>query len=225
MKKYFILSLIFTVAVTLVSCSGAASTEISGTWKKPGFKSKKFNNILVVAISNDLIKRSSVESAMVNELKQDKIKSSTSSSLLDVSKIEKNEEGKLDSTKAVEIKKKISDAGYDGVLIISLLDVKEKTEYVPGTTYYQPGYYGYYTPYYYHGFYNYYYNTYNTVSTPGYYVDTKHIYIDTRLFDLESDDLCWAANSETIDPNNINEFSSSLAYAVVGSLISAKVVK
>jgi hypothetical protein len=118
----------------------------------------------------------------------------------------------------------VLDAGYDGALIVSLLDVKEKTEYVPGQTYYQPLYYGGYGGYY-GGFYGYSYNTYGVVSSPGYYSQKKYIYIETRLFDLKTDEMNWASKSETKDPSDLKDFSASLARAVVTTLTNDGKVK
>ena len=213
-------------AFTMVSCTGAY-TEISGTWTKPNYNGKKFKNILVVAISDDIVKRNSVESAVVKELGKDKINSSTSSTILDFNKIEKTKEGKFDTTKLDGVKKALSEAGYDGAIVISLLDIKEKTEYVPGQTYYQPSYYySYgYQPYSYNGFYNYSFTTYNVVNTPGYHVTTKKIFIESRLFDIQEDNLLWASTSETLNPSNLNDFSNSYSRALVNSLLNDDVVK
>ncbi len=121
----------------------------------------------------------------------------------------------------------LTDGGYDGAIVVSLLDVKEKTQYVPGQTYYQPAYYGGYGGYYggYRGFYGYSYNTYGVVSTPGYYVETKNVYIETRLFDINADDLLWAAKSETMNVTNLKESSTSLARALVDNMIRDNIVK
>jgi len=226
MKRLILTSIICLTAFALVSCMGGAPTDISGTWTKPGYSGKKFNNILVVAISNDIVKRSNVESAVVRELAAQKIKSSTSSSILDLSKMERNKDGKIDSTKLDAVKKTLTDAGYDGALVVTLLDIKEKTEYVPGQTSYQPNYYGHYgSGFAYNGFYNYSYNTYNVVNEPGYYVQKTNIFLETRLFDLISDDMVWAAQSETGNPSNLKEFSSSYAKALLNSLLNDYVIK
>ena len=224
MKKYLITTLLLISAFIFASCSGAY-TDISATWTKPGYKTLKFNRILVVAISNEIVKRNSVESAFVNELAQKKITATTSYGVVDLSILENEEDGKLDSAEIAETKKKLDDAGYDGAIIISLLDVKEKTEYVPGQTYYHPRYYSFHQPYAYRGFYNYYYTTYNMVTTPGYYVNRKSIFIETRLFDLKGDEMVWASNSETKDPSNLKAFSSSLAREVVNAMLADKAVR
>jgi hypothetical protein len=223
-KRNILISMILITAFVLASCMGAL-TEISGTWTKPGFSGKKFKNILVVAITNDVIKRNTVETAVVNELGKEKIKASTSSAILDLSKIDKGPDGKIDTTKLDEVKKNLLSAGYDAGIVISLLDIKEKTEYVPGQTYYQPNYYTAYRPYGYNGFYNYSYTTYSVVNTPGYYVEKKNIFIESRLFDLTDDDMKWAAQSETLNPKSIGDFSKSYATALINSLLSDYVIK
>ena len=138
MKKYLLTLILFTSAFIFTSCMGAY-TDISGTWTKPGYKAKKYNKILVVGISDEIVKRNTVETAFVNELGKDKIKSSTSNELVDFSKLGMNEEGKIDSVQIEELKKKVNEAGYDGAIVISLLDIQEKTDYVPGQTYYNRG--------------------------------------------------------------------------------------
>lgn len=226
MKKTILVSIILLAALSLSSCTGAL-TDFSGTWKKPGFSGKKFNKILVVAVSNDLVKRNTVEKAVVNALAQEKIKATTSSSILDLGAIEKNQEGRIDTTKLDAVKKMLTEAGYDGAIVVSLLDIKEKTEYVPGQTYYQPNYYSAYgyNTYSYRGFYNYSYATYHVVSTPGYYVEKTNILLESRLFDLVSDDMLWAAQSETLNPKDSKDFSSSYAQALVNSLVGDNLVR
>ncbi len=49
-----------------------------------------------------LIKRNTVESAIVKELSYQKINSTTSSSILDLTKTGKNQDGQIDSTKRDE---------------------------------------------------------------------------------------------------------------------------
>jgi len=223
MKKYLLLPFVFITALIIYSCSGSF-TEISGTWTKPGYTGKKFKNILVVAIASDLIKRNTVESAVVKELELEKVKATGSEKILDFSKLDEDKDGKLDSTKRDEVLKMITDAGYDGAIVLSLLDIKEQTQYVPGQAYYQPAYMGRYGGYY-RGFYGYSFYANNVVSTPGYYVEKVNIYIETRLFDIKADEMLWASNSETMDPTNLKEFSKSLARAVVTTMITDNIVK
>ena len=223
MKKLLLMSLLLVMAVIFSSCSGSY-TEISGTWKKPSYSGKKFNKILVVAISNDIVKRSTVENALVSELKYEKINATASQTILDFTKVDRDNNGRVDSTKRGEVQQMLIDGGYDGAIVLSLLDVKEKTEYVPGQTYYQPAYYGGYGGYY-GGFYGYSYNTYGVVSTPGYYVETKNVYIETRLFDIKKDEMVWASKTETLNVTSLKESSNSLSKALVDTMLKDNIVK
>jgi hypothetical protein len=223
MKKLVLVTVLFVIAAVISSCS-SSYTEISGTWTKPNYSGKKFKNILVVAISNDAVKRSTVENAVVSELKYQKINATASEKIIDFTKVDKDNNGRVDSSKRGEVLKMITDAGYDGAIVLSLLDIKEKTQYVPGQSYYQPAYYGGYGGYY-GGFYGYSYNTYGVVSTPGYYIETKNIYIETRLFDIKKDDMLWATKTETLNPTNIKELSGSLARALVDTMLKDDIVK
>ncbi len=223
MKKYLLLSVMFLMAAFIWSCA-SSYTEISGTWTKPGYTGKQYKNILVVALSDDIIKRNTVESAVVNELTYLKVKCTASENIVDFSKIEKNKDGKVDSTKRDEIIKTLTDKGYDGAIVLSLLDIKEQTSYVPGQTYYQPSYFGGFGGYY-SGFYGYSYNTFGVVSTPGYYVETKNVFVETRLFNIQKDDMVWATKSETFNPSTLKDFSRTLAVALANTLIKDNIVK
>ena len=171
-----------------------------------------------------MIKRNTVETAVVKELGLEKIQATVSEKIIDFTQVDQNKDRKIDSAKRDAVVKSLIDAGYDGVLVVSLLDIKEKTQYVPGQTYYQPAYYGGYGGYY-SGFYGYSYNTYGVVSTPGYYVEKKNVYLETRLFDVKKDELLWATKSETLNPENLKDLSFSYAKALVTTMLDDKIIK
>jgi hypothetical protein len=223
MKKYT-LPLVLLIIVTVL-CSCSSSTKISGTWKKPGYAGANFKKILVVAVTNDPAKRSAVEKSVESTLESHRMNATTSEKFIDFSKIDKNNNGKIDSTKRDEVLKMLADGGYDGALVISLLDVKEQTEYVPGESYYQPSYYDNYVAGYSNEFYGYAYTTYEVVTTPGYFMTTKKIYIESRLFYLKKDEMLWSAKSVTANPVDINDFSKSLASAIVKALLRDAAIK
>ena len=217
MKKLLLITLFF--AFLIYGCGGSM-TDITGTWKKPNYKGKKFQNILVVAISNDIVKRGNVENTLVRTMKESGIKASASSMALPQNLI-KMDNGKMDSTQKSHVKSQLVSMGFDGVVVISLLDVKDKQTYVPGQTYYSPSHY-YLSPGY--GYYNYWYSSYNYLQTPGYYVNTKEVFLSTQLFDVDSEELLWAAESETQNPSNISSLSSSYSYSIVEKMILSKAV-
>ncbi len=218
MKKMLLITLFF--AYLIYGCGGAM-TDITGIWKKPDYKGKKFQNILVVAISDDIVKRSNVEKILAKTMKESGVNASASSSALPPDLIKMDNDGKMDSTQKSNVKSQITSMGFDGVVVVSLLDIKDKQTYVPGQTYYSPSHY-YLSPGY--GYYNYWYSSYNYVHSPGYYVNTKEIFLSTQLFDVNSEELLWAAESETQNPSNISSLSSSYSYSIVEKMIQSKAV-
>jgi hypothetical protein len=221
MKKLFSFLVLLVVSIVFYSCSSAALTDISGSWKKPAYSGKKFSNLLVIAVSNDIVKRSSMENSLTSSLKKSKITATASNTVFPPETLSLNANGKVDETKKAEIKSKIESMGFDGVVVVSLLDIKDKQTYVPGSSYYMPNHY-YLSPGY--GFYGYWYPSYEVVSSPGYYVNQKDIFLETALFDLKTEELLWSAESETANPSSIKSLASSYSNAIVSRMISDRAV-
>jgi hypothetical protein len=135
--------------------------------------------------------------------------------------MELNSSGKIDTAKRNAIKSKIESMGFDGVVVVSLLDKKDRQQYVPGYTYYAPNHY-YLSPGY--GFYGYWYPTYEVVQSQGYYVNQTDIFLETTLFDLKTEELLWSAETETVNPSNIKSLASSYSYSVVNKMVDDRVV-
>lgn len=218
MKKLFLITLFF--AILIYGCGGAM-TDVTGTWKKPDYKGKKFQNILIVAISKDLIKRSNVEKNLARTMKESGINATASTTALPPDLIKTDGSGKMDSTQKAVVKSQIESMGFDGIIVVSLLDIKDKQTYVPGQTYYAPSHY-YLSPGY--GYYNYWYSSFNYVQTPGYYVNEKDIFLSTQLFDVKTEELLWAAESETGNPSNISSLSASYSLSITEKMIQSRAV-
>ena len=217
MKKFVIIS--FTLLLSTAyfySCSSV--TEIQGTWKKPGTVAKSYKKIAVMGQSNDQVKKAKVENAVVNNLRTYGINAVAGSNLLPNTFLDSDKDGKVDEAKKDQIGKTLEDAGCDGAFVISLLNVKNSESYVPGTSFYAP-YSGYY------GFNSFYWGTFNTVNSPGYFVQNTNYYLSSNFYDLSNEQLVWSAQSNTGDPQNINDFATSFATAVVQDFVSSGVVK
>ena len=119
-----------------------------------------------------------------------------------------------------EGKKLLEKNGIDGVLIISVLDVKEEEYYVPGTAYYQPmtlhpyygAYYGYWT------------TVYDRVYTPGYYESSTEIFLESNLYDIATEELLWSAQSKTVNAESIPELVRAYADLLVKDLLAKNVI-
>ena len=118
-------------------------------------------------------------------------------------------------------KGRLTEEGIDGVFAISLLEKNNTTKYVQGTTTYAPasfygGYYG--------SFYSYYPHMYSNVYQPGYYVASQEIILNSSLFDVETGELLWSAQSDTSDPSSVDDAANSYAKSMATQIIKRKVI-
>ena len=122
MKLFKLLSL---CAVVLLS--GCAST-IKNTWVKEGYTPKKFENVLVLNISNNKKIRSAYEKAAVELFEYDGIGATKGFDVFPL-----NEDFKSVSSKTIE--KRIKEGNYDAILVSSVVgvDVRNKTTSILST--------------------------------------------------------------------------------------------
>ncbi len=180
--------------------AGCSSTRITASWQDPETDPVKFSKIAVIAISSSNIYRLTFENDMVEALDSDK-KTGFSSMQMDPPMPAPTEDNRD------RIKDYFSERDYDAIITISLLDEREDTQYVPGESYVVPRTY-------YNRFGRYYYTTYHRVYTPGYYNETTSIFLETNLYSVENGKLLWSAQTETVDPSSIEEFSNDYAETI-----------
>lgn len=218
MKKLLLVLTLAIVTIYFASCSSV--TDITGSWKKPGTAAQKYNKIIVLGLSSDLVKRSTVEKSIVSNLRSYGINAIAGSNVLPDNILDSDHDGKVDDKEKVKtlVQSKFKELGVDGALIFSLLDVKEEEHYVPGSSYYMP-----YTSYY--PFYNYYWTYYDRVNTPGYYTKTTSVFLTTNFYNVSSEELLWSAQSETVNPQSLSDFAKSYAQAMVQDFVGAGIVR
>jgi uncharacterized membrane protein len=122
MKKIVFLSI--TTILFLISCSG--SQQITSTWvDQSKIPQEPYQSIFVVALIPNNVQRASVEEKMAKLLKKRGVKAIKSinsfpGNLSAIKKLSKEEQLKI-----------IKDSGCEGVLILTELDVKADTRYIP----------------------------------------------------------------------------------------------
>lgn len=216
MKKILFLSVSLLMLTYFSSCSSV--TEVSGTWKKTGTVAKRYNKICVLGVSKDIVKRSTVEKAVVNQMSLNGITAVAGVNILPDSFIDSDNNGQVDNQNKEALAAKLKEAGIDGIFLITLQDVKKSEQYVPGTTVYAP-YAGFYP------FYNNYWGAYNMVNTPGYYVQNTNYFLSSNFYDMSTEQLVWSAQSQTFNPNSLSDFSQSYASSVVQEFVESGVIK
>lgn len=209
MKKIFRLSgflLGITLSFALLNSCMTTSTVITGSWEKPDVD-QNYDNIMVAALVPSIHVRSMIEMQMVENLNKKDVDASQSSDILPPRFIE-------DIDRKREILDAIKNNGSDGILTVTLIDKETETRYVPGASPYAPyprfGFYGTFWGYYNH-WYPFFYDR-------GYYATESIYFIETNLYDAETENLIWSAQSRTYEPASIGTFSEDLARAVVKQL-------
>ena len=111
-----------------------------------------------------------------------------------------------------QIRTAIEGGNFDGVLVTRLLSVDQSQEYVPPSTHTVPtSYYGY-------GYYGYYGTSYSTVRQPGYFKTNTTFRLETNLYDVASTELVWSGQSQTVNPDSLQEVIDSMTTAVAKKL-------
>jgi len=184
MKQFFIL---ITTAFFLVGCS---STTMQSSWKAPGatYTKEQFKKVMVVALFKDETSR---------RIAEDKIAAKNIAFRASYMVLGKDQQNMDEAS----FKAFVAKEGYDAVLTLHLVDVEQRTSYVPGT--YQGGYYGWYGMNY-GGFYQ-----------PGYYIEDKNYIIETNVFSVSQDKLLWSGVTSTLNPTDINRTVDEVWDAVV----------
>lgn len=200
-----------TIVVTLiVICLAACSpaTEITGSWKRADAGEQKINSVMVTAMTSHTHARQTVENDLARALQQNGVRTLKSLDVLPPTFTNGDEPDRE------ELMEKINGTDVDAILTVALLDKETENRYVPGSYGYEPvprfGYYG--------RFWGYYTTWYPMLYSPGYYEEDKVYFIETNLYDADTEELLWSAQSETYNPRGLEEFSREFANAVLQEL-------
>lgn len=211
----------FVLALTIVStnsCSPSkkSTMEVIASWvNKPTIDSLKkvnaghVNSAFIVALTHNMDVRSTLERDLAAEATANGIKPVQSLSVLTPVT------GVPDSVLIQAFTRVVEKSGCNALLIVSLLDSRSETKYVPGSSYtYDPflsyGYYGYYPTYYA--------STYNTISSPGYYVTDNTYYLESNLYDVASRKILFSIQSKAVNPSDIEEAGKKFSKTLIAEI-------
>lgn len=193
-----VIFLFVSLALFLTGCS--TSNKISKSWKNPDAteESLRFKTVAVFGMVKDWQMRKDVEEAiasqMVNTIAVPSYRMITNDELSDLN----------------AVKKKLSERGMEGALVLSVRNVNQNTSYFsPGI--YPPTYYSF------GGYYNY---AWNYMYDPLIYSSTN-VYVDLEIliYSLKDDKLVWYGESTSVNPKGIQETISKLAVSVKNQLV------
>ena len=183
-----------TAIAVVAGVSCATKTELSGVWKSDASAIRPMNQILVIGIAENDIKRRGFEDGFATALGEQGVDAVPSYRVLpNPERLSKE-----------SIQQAIRGRGFQGVVATQLVQIDEQENYVPPQTYVTPSYHG-------RGLYGYYGRSYEVVHQPGYTVHTTIVRLETHLYDASSAELVWAAHSDTINPTSIDDGVQSVA--------------
>lgn len=213
MKLRLLLLLFPALLLLLQSCTN--STVIVASWaNKEAAKAKPHHTIFIAALAQNMDVRTSLESYLADEAVKRNLTAVKSYEVFLPNFTKDNMPTKEEMLKVIKEKK------CDAIFLVSLLDVKTESRYVPGSSYAPASSYGYYG-----GWYGYYGYNYPRVYEAGYYTTDKLFYLESNLFDTETGNILWSAQSETTNPTSIDQFSKDYVKAAMKELVSKGIAK
>ena len=208
--------LLTTFTVLLFSCG--STTKITGAWtNKEELQDKSYKSVFIAVLNSKVQVKNMLENELAFRAKQRGVKATMSHDVFIQTFSKENMPEK--ETLLSEIQK----TGSETIFTVSLLDKETSTRYVPGST-------SYYAPYgagfgYYGGFYGYYSTIYPMVYEPGYYTTDKTYYVESNLYDVQTEKLLWSAQSKTVNPSNLEEFTNDYVAALYDQMLKDGVLK
>ena len=208
-------SLLVIVGFALILYACTSSTRLTGSWVNPETSGKTYNNIVVAALTDNVVARQEVERDMQVELLQRGIKATKSLDIFPPGMAGKN------GPDVNLLLEKMRGDNYEAVLTVALVDQENQTRYVPDNIGYRPitryAWYGNFR-----GYYTYWYPV---LYEPGYYTEEKIYYLETNLYDVNTDNLLWSAQSKSHSPSSMRKAAEKLAEITISKLAEDNLIR
>jgi hypothetical protein len=162
------------------------ATELAATWKDPTVNHADFKHAVAVFVSSDQAIRRSVEDRLSQSFPN------TSPSYRVIPSIQSDDANQILQTLRAQ--------GYDGAIMMRVVDVSIETTYVPGTYWYPQPY----------GFAGYWRTAWATPYDPYNYVADRIVTVETNIYSLTDDKLLFAARSNTTNPSSAGKLTESV---------------
>jgi len=198
LRRYYMLrTAVVSILALLFLTACGPTVRVTGSWmNEPALRGKSYQTIFLALLSPRVESRAVVEQDLQNAFGEKGIQVIKSS---DIFPPNYKPETEAEKNEALE---RIRSEGAQAIMTVALKDTKSETYYVPGTTSYIPTAYPFYGSYW-----GYYGNTYQRVYEPGYYGTSQTYFLEANLFDINSLELLWSAQSEAYDPGSLKRFS------------------
>jgi hypothetical protein len=206
MKKFFVLATAMVFSVT--ACVPGSS--ITHSWKAENHITRQFNKIVVLGLLKDESTRQQMEKHIVSDLQRVGYPAVCSCEEYDLRAFEG-----LNEHEAIQ---KLRSLGVDAVITVVLLNKAKEKYYVPGNVYATPLY-----PSHNH-YWQYYQNVRSRINRTGYYLTSTKYLWESNLYDLQSDQLIYSAQSTSFDPASTESLAHEYGQLIVNGMIRANVL-
>lgn len=203
MKKSIFYSCMF-LTILLTSCS---TTKIVSSWRQPDkhIHINDLNKVLVIALIENETNRYKAEHQIVKHLDG---KGFVSHEYLNDNFNQKNE---------TEIMDKIRTDGFDGIVLMRLIDVDKERVYIPAETNYYPNDFKNFGGYYKEQHYRY--------QTSGYFMTTKTYILETIIFSMKDNKIIWSGITETFEPDGIKKMTNEISKVIYKHMVQEKFIR
>ena len=182
--------------LALTACS--AGTKLTNSWRAADaapMNLKQGDLVIAMVMSKEETTRRTGEDLLGEELRQRGLRPIPSFTLIPTDQVD-------DKEKAAAA---IQDSGAVALIAMRPIAVNKQQTFVP-PSYTGPGPYGGWGPYYGYGW--------GAAYSPGYVVTDTIVRVETLVFDLKQNKLVWAGQSETTNPDRLDQFMRDLVKAV-----------
>jgi hypothetical protein len=188
------------LGVTL-ACATGGSPDLETSWRDPSISRLHFNRLLVSYATNDDEMRRRVEDKLAKQLPNAFAAYRVAPDL--------NTRDRPEATKLLREKL------FDGAVVMRVVDVKDRTTYVPLNTWYtgHPSFYTYWG------------SSWGMVQRPGYVVNDRVVAVETAIYSIKEDKLVWAARTRTLNATSPSKLVDETVDAVVNHLRAQQLVQ
>jgi hypothetical protein len=167
-------------------------------WQDPSLMQIRFTKILAMCVSNQEALRRQAEGELCAQISGIDCKPA-------YLVIPDALEGKPDEAKAL-----LQRAGFDGAVVLRVVDAREKVTYVPPS--YGPTFWGYYR------------YAWPQAYDPGYYRKDRIVSIETSIYSVTRDALLWVGTTETMNPTSLPKTIEEVTKAVRAELVHDQLI-
>jgi hypothetical protein len=179
-------SIMAITTATLALSSGCHSTQLAATWAEPNTGPIAFHKTVAVFVTKD---------EALRRMTEEKIASKFVNGVPSYRVIPNIQTGDQSS-----IMDQLRGTGFDGAVVMRVVDVTTTPAYVPGN-------YWYASPYTFAGYWG---AAWAYPYDPSYFVQDQVVSVETQVYSLTDDKLIYAARSETTNPASAKKLTDSV---------------